>query len=141
MPDPIPRLPVSYVAFTQEFRYIRYTMPKVDPDAALLTALDTVVRAAGGNESEAARRLGITRLKINRVRKARGGATPATRTELWKKLERLEQSNQGGTSNDTYDTYAIQIVRDVPGIALQVLRYMAAVVERDIKSEGQPHAQ
>lgn len=114
-------------------------MPKVDPDTALLTALDAVVRGAGGNESEAARRLGTTRLKINRVRKARGGATPATRSELWEKLERLGQGNQNGAPNDTSDTKVIQIVRDVPGVALQVLRYMTGIVERDIVSERQPH--
>lgn len=115
-------------------------MPKVDHDTALLTALNAVVKQAGGNESEAARRLGTTRLKINRVRKASGGATPATRSELWKKLERLEQGNQASALNDTYDTEAIQIIRDVPAVALQVLRYMAEVVERDIASEGQSHA-
>jgi len=115
-------------------------MPKVDPDSALLTALDAVVKDAGGNESEAARRLGTTRLKINRVRKAKGGATPATRSELWEMLERLGQRDHTSARNDTYDTEAIQIVRDVPGVALQVLRYMTGIIERDIGLEGQPHA-
>jgi hypothetical protein len=115
-------------------------MPKVDPNSALLTALDAIVKEAGGNESEAARRLGTTRLKINRVRKAKGGATPATRNELWGKLERLAQGNQTSASNDTYETEMIQIVRDVPGVALQVLRYMTGIIERDIGSEGSRHA-
>lgn len=115
-------------------------MPKVDPNAALLTALDAIVAEAMGNESEAARRLGTTRLKINRVRKAKGGATPATRSELWTKLERLAQGNQADAENDTYDTEKIQIVRDVPGVALQVLRYMTGIIERDIGAEGHLHA-
>ena len=115
-------------------------MPKVNPNTALLTALDAVVKGAGGNESEAARQLGTTRLKINRVRKAKGGATPATRSELWKKLEQLGQGGLAASSSDTYDTEAIQIVRDVPGVALQVLRYMTGIIERDIGLEEQPHA-
>lgn len=115
-------------------------MPKVDPDTALLTALDAIVKDAGGNESEAARRLNTTRLKINRVRKAKGGATPAIRSELWDKLERLRQDDRPNTPNDTYDTETIQIVRDVPGVALQVLRYMTGIIERDIGSEGKSHA-
>ena len=115
-------------------------MPKVDADTALLTALDAVVKNARGNESEAARRLGTTRLKINRVRKAKGGATPATRRELWKKLEGFEQGDQTDVTNDTYDTETIQIVRDVPGVALQVLRYMTGIIERDIGSDRHPRA-
>jgi len=115
-------------------------MPKVEPNSALLAAIEAVVQSAGGNESEAARRLGTTRLKINRVRRAKGGATPATRDALWKMLERLAHAGENPTSNDTNDTEMIQIVRDVPGVALQVLRYMTGVIERDIGPEGQVHA-
>lgn len=115
-------------------------MPKVDPNVALLNAIEAVVRSAGGNESEAARRLGTTRLKINRIRKAKGGATPATRDELWKKLEQFDQGSEASELNETNDTETIQIVRDVPGVALQVLRYMTGIIERDIGSEGRPHA-
>lgn len=115
-------------------------MPKVEPNSALLRAIEAVIHSAGGNESEAARRLGTTRLKINRVRRAKGGATPATRDALWKMLECLDQGGENPNSNDTSDTETIQIVRDVPGVALQVLRYMTGIIEREIGSEGQAHA-
>lgn len=114
-------------------------MPKVEPNAALYQAVEAVVRSSGGNESEAARRLGVTRLKVNRVRRAGGGATPAVRTELWKKLEILARG-QSENENDTIDTEVIQIVRDVPGVALQVLRYMSDIIERDIGLEDAAHA-
>lgn len=115
-------------------------MPKVTPDPALLNALEALIASAGGNESEAARRMGTTRLKINRVRKAKGGANPGTRDELWKKLERLGQGGQTATSREFNDTETIQIFRDVPGVALQVLRYVTGIIERDIGSEGPPRA-
>lgn len=115
-------------------------MPKVAPNSVLLSALEAVIQSAGGNESEAARRLGTTRLVVNRVRKAKGGATPATRDELWKMFEQLDHGGENPNSNDTNDTETIQIVRDVPGVALQVLRYMTGIIERDIGSEGQAHA-
>jgi hypothetical protein len=114
-------------------------MPKVDVDLALLAAVEAVVRSAGGNESEAARRLGTTRLRINRVRKQRGGVTASVRQDLWKRLE-LASSGSQQALTDTFDTQTIQIVRDVPAVALQVLRYMADVIERDIGPEGQVHA-
>jgi hypothetical protein len=111
-------------------------MPKVEADVALLEAIEVLVRNAGGNESEAARRLGTSRLKINRIRKQGGAATEAVRQDLWKKLERKSQSAQSMAGNDTTDTEPIQIVRDVPRVALQVLRYMTEVIERELGPEG-----
>lgn len=116
-------------------------MPKVDPNLLLLRAIEKVVEGAGGNESEAARRLGTSRLRVNRILKAKGGATPAVRNELWKRLETLDHGEDGPITIDTSDTEAIQSGRDVPGIALQVLRYMTSVLERDIGAEGQSNAQ
>ncbi|MCW4463114.1 hypothetical protein OK349_15475 [Sphingomonas sp. BT-65] len=111
-------------------------MPKVHPDTALYNAVEALVDAAGGNESEAARRVGTTRLRINRIRKSRGAVTPAVRSELWKKLELFAQGNPPAQKSDTFDTETIQIVRDVPGVALQVLRYMTGIIQRDIGREG-----
>ena len=128
---------VSLVAFDRSLRYIRYTMPKVAPNRPLLDAIEEVVTQAGGNESEAARRLGISRLRVNRIRKLKGGATPAVRNELWKRLKSLDSGKDGLTKKDTT---TIQSARDVPGIALQVLRYMVRVLERDIGTEGHPNA-
>lgn len=115
-------------------------MPKVVTDTPLYNALEAVVRRAGGNESEAARLLGVTRLKINRIRKAQGGATPAVRNEVWRRLEALDGDDRSLALNETIDTETIQIVRDVPGVALQVLRYMTGIIERDIGSEERSHA-
>lgn len=115
-------------------------MPKVDPNGLLLDAIEEVVALAGGNESEAARRLGTSRLKVNRIRKAKGGATPAVRNELWKGLKSLKSGEGGSITIDTSDTKTIQPARDVPDIALQVLRYMTSVLERDIGTEGHSNA-
>ncbi|WP_156457913.1 hypothetical protein [Sphingomonas sp. Leaf412] len=115
-------------------------MPKVDPNILLFDAIEAVVEQAGGNESEAARRIGTTRLRLNRIRKKGGGATPAVRNELWKLLESLDRNADGSAKSDTSDTKAIHPNRDVPGIALQVLRYMTTVLERDLGTEGQCNA-
>lgn len=131
---------VSVVAFYEKIRYNCDTMPKVDPDPDLLRALEAIVESAGGNEAEAARRLGTSRLKINRIRKAKGGATPATRNELWKMLERLGRGRHDATSTETSDTETIHVVRDIPVVALHVLRYMTGIIERDIGSDAPPHA-
>lgn len=110
-------------------------MPKMEPDMHLLAAINAVVDRSGGNESEAARHLGVTRLKINRVRRQQGAVTPAVRNDLWQRLERLSQAPGHHDKNDTSDPEMIQIVRDVPAVALQVLRYMANVIERDLRTE------
>lgn len=115
-------------------------MPKSDPDPVLLEAIEAIVQSAGGNESEAARKLGTTRLRINRIRKQKGASTPAVRNDLWRRLERASSDPLVTNLNDTFDTKTIQIVRDVPHVALQVLRYMKDAIERDIGPEGQIHA-
>lgn len=114
-------------------------MPKVQPNPTLHQAIEALVVTCGGNESEAARRLGVSRLKVNRIRKSGGGATPAVQAEFWKKLEAQSSSNRGA-KNDTTGQQLIQIVQDVPGVALQVLRYIAGIIERDMDSKGQSHA-
>lgn len=114
-------------------------MPKVEQDPALLQAIEAVVRQAGHNESEAARRLGVTRLRINRIRKQGGGAVPATRHDLWQRIQRLS-SDVEPIETELSDTQVIQIVRDVPQVALQVLRYMTDAVERDLEPEGHTDA-
>ncbi|MEO3433217.1 helix-turn-helix domain-containing protein [Inquilinus sp. CAU 1745] len=113
-------------------------MPKVEPDNALLQAVEAVVQSAGGNQSEAARRLGTSRLRISRILKQQGGATPAVRYDLWRKLK---PTLSDGPSSQRKDTKKIQGTRDVPSVALQLLRYMTDAIERDIKLEGQSHAE
>ncbi len=114
-------------------------MPKVATDNELLNAIEAVVAQADGNESEAARRIGVTRLKINRIRKQRGAVTEAVRLDLWRRIEQ-QIAVGNSTSNDTTDTKTIQIVRDVPHVALQVLRYMTDAIERDMSTEGRASA-
>ena len=115
-------------------------MPKVDANPQLLRAIEEIVAQAGGNESQAARLLGTTRLRVNRIRKAGGGATPAVRNDLWKMIELLSHGKDGSITNDTFDTQTMQSDRDVPSIALQVLRYMTSVLEREISTEGRSNA-
>ena len=114
-------------------------MPKVDPNLLLLDAIEEVVTLAGGNESEAARRIGTTRLRVNRIRKAQGGATPAVRNEMWTKLKSLNHGESRSTISDTSGTKTIQS-HDVRRIALHVLHYITSVLERDIGTEGQSNA-
>lgn len=114
-------------------------MPKITADKDLLRAIDAIVEQAHGNESEAARRIGVSRLKINRVRKQAGAVTSAVRLDLWRRIEQLSAA-ASPAKTDTNDTQMIQIVRDVPHVALQVLRYMTDAIERDMGMEGQASA-
>lgn len=140
VPAPSRCAAVSVVAFYSLKRYNRYNMPKCNPDPDLLHAIEAFVQSAGGNESEAARKLGTTRLRINRIRKRKGAATPAVRDDLWRRIQGALSNPSSADLNDTFDTKTIQIVRDVPHVALQVLRYMKDAIERDIGAEGQIHA-
>ncbi|MEQ1519082.1 MAG: hypothetical protein ABL931_21595, partial [Usitatibacteraceae bacterium] len=101
--------------------------------------VEAIVAQADGNESEAARRIGVTRLRINRVRKQAGAVTAAVRVDLWRRIEQLS-AVASPAKKDTNDTDAIQIVRDVPHVALQVLRYMTDAIERDMGMEGRASA-
>ena len=114
-------------------------MPKIAADNDLLRAIEAIVAQAGGNESEAARMLGVTRLKINRVRKQAGAVTAPVRLDLWRRIEQLAPVTSS-TKKDTNDTQAIQIIRDVPHVALQVLRYMTDAIERNMGMEGRASA-
>lgn len=114
-------------------------MPKIAADNDLLEAIEAVVRQSRGNESEAARKIGVSRLRINRVRKQRGSVTVPIKLDLWKRLERLAEP-PGTAKKDTSDTEVIQIVRDVPNVALQVLRYMTDAIERDLDMGIRPDA-
>lgn len=114
-------------------------MPKVNEDHDLLEAIEAVVQMSGHNESQAARNLGVTRLKINRIRKQQGRATPATRNDLWRRVAKFT-GDESLARNSTKDTKETQIVRDVPHVALQVLRYMTAAIERHLDSESRTDA-
>lgn len=114
-------------------------MPKIAADNELLKAIEAIVAQADGNESEAARRIGVTRLKINRVRKQAGAVTATVRLDLWRRIEQLT-AVASPAKKYTNDTQAIQIVRDVPHVALQVLRYMTDAIERDMGMEGRASA-
>lgn len=114
-------------------------MPKIAADTELLKAIETLVAQAGGNESAAARRIDVPRLRINRVRKQAGAVTEPIRLDLWRRIEQLSGSSSATTS-DTNDTRTIQIVRDVPHVALQVLRYMTDAIERNMDTGGRSSA-
>lgn len=114
-------------------------MPKIAADTELLKAIEALVEQAGGNESAAARSINVPRLRINRVRKQAGAVTEPIRLDLWRRLEQLSGGSSAAKS-DTNDTQAIQIVRDVPHVALQVLRYMTDAIEKSIDIGGRASA-
>lgn len=115
-------------------------MPKAKPDRALLEAIEAVVNSVAGNESEAARKLGVSRVKIHRIRKQRGAAIPAVQQDLWQRIKKITTDSEISTS-DTVNSEVIYGASDVQNIAIQVLRYIADVIEREIQSECRPEPQ
>jgi hypothetical protein len=100
-------------------------MPRAAPDTELLTRVLSLIEACSGNQSEAARRMGLERLEVNRLLTQHGRVTRPKRQRLWAGLEKATASRIG----DLQGVETLQTIQDVPSIALQVLHYMAEAVE------------
>lgn len=110
-------------------------MPAVPEDKQLLLAVRELVRDRRG-QAAAARHLGMPRLRINRLLKQKGAVTDRVRAEFWEAFEKAGNTNADTSSRSTASE-PIQVIRDVPAVAIQVIRYMAQAVERERHSEGE----
>lgn len=109
-------------------------MPVVPADEQLLLAVRNLVKICRG-QAAAARRLGMSRLRISRLLKQNGGVTERVRAEFWEALEKAGRPGGGASSRPSADEQ-IQVIRDVPAVAIQVIHYMARAVERERHSES-----
>jgi hypothetical protein len=100
-------------------------MPRAAPDTELLTRVLSLIEACSGNQSEAARRMGMSRLDVNRLLAQEGRVTMPKRQRLWKGIERATAARV----EDLQPVKTLQSIQDVPVIALQVLQYMTEAVE------------
>jgi hypothetical protein len=104
----------------------KWYMPSADPDDQLLRAVSALVKNCK-SQAEAARRLGMPRLRISRLLKQEGRLTERVRAEFWNALDEV----QGPAGPTPHRSEPIQVIRDVPAVAMQVIQFMAKAVERE----------
>lgn len=99
-------------------------------DQQLLEYVEALVRSCNNNQSEAARKMGVTRLQVNRLLQS-GRARNATREKLWEGLTRAT-----GVKAPQRGIHTARSKHSVSEIALQVIQYINAAVEDRSRREG-----
>lgn len=100
-------------------------MPRAVPDTELLKRVVSLIDECSGNQSKAARRMGVERLDVNCLLKQDGRVTGARRRRLWVGLERAS----GVPIQEMRPIKTLQEIQNIPEIAIQVLQLMTRAVE------------
>lgn len=103
-------------------------MPSYPADPQLLSAVKRVVAACANNQSEAARRLKTTRLRINRLIAQQGRVAEATRRDLWEGI-RAVRGQEDEFASDPPERETTQQPPRIDDIARQVIQLIKTAVE------------
>lgn len=102
-------------------------MPSMPEQPKLLERIETLIRTCGSNQSEAARRLCVSRGLVNNVLKTKASVTPRIAALLQSALDNLD----GPTP--ALDAYEIgQSEQEVSRLALMVAQFITDCVEQRV---------